>query len=114
TPMLPSVHIPATFLCDRAQDMAFEGGADGYLTDPVEPAVLLATVHSLLRLRRAEEGLRAASRDWQGTFDSIGDGICLLSASGTVSRCNGTFATLLGLPAADAVGRSWSRIWRRI
>jgi len=114
THIIPIVHISATFLGDRAQDLAFEGGADGYLTDPVEPAVLLATIHSLLRLRSAEEGLRAASRDWQATFDSIGDGVCLLSATRTVSRCNGTFATLLGLPAADVVGLSWSEVWRRI
>ena len=60
---VPIVHISATFLSDRAEQLAYEGGADAYLTDPVEPAVLLATIHSLLRLRRAEEGLRAASRD---------------------------------------------------
>jgi CheY-like chemotaxis protein len=62
TTTLPIVHVSATFVSDRAQDLAYEGGADSYLTDPVEPAVLLATIHSLLRLRRAEEGLRAASR----------------------------------------------------
>ncbi|HKW90879.1 MAG TPA: response regulator [Methylomirabilota bacterium] len=114
THTIPIVHVSPTFLGDRAQDLAYEGGADGYLTDPVEPAVLLATIHSLLRLRRAEEGLRAASRGWQATFDSIGDGICLLSATATVSRCNGAFATLFGLPAAEVVGLPWSEVWRKI
>ncbi|HWN16589.1 MAG TPA: response regulator, partial [Candidatus Dormibacteraeota bacterium] len=85
---VPIVHISATFLSDRAEELAYEGGADSYLTDPVEPAVLLATIHSLLRLRRAEEGLRAASREWRATFDAIGDGICLLTLDGTVARCN--------------------------
>lgn len=35
-----------------------EGGAEGYLTLPVEPPVLLATVRSLLRLKQAEKELR--------------------------------------------------------
>jgi PAS domain S-box-containing protein len=111
---VPIVHISATFLSDRAQELAYEGGADSYLTDPVEPAVLLATIHSLLRLRRAEEGLRAASRGWQATFDAIGDGICLLGADGTVARGNSAFAALVGIAPADLAGRPWSEIWSRL
>jgi len=111
TTTLPIVHVSATFVSDRAQDLAYEGGADSYLTDPVEPAVLLATIHSLLRLRRAEEGLRAASRGWQATFDAIGDGICLLGADGTVARVNAAFAALVGVPPADLTGRPWTEIW---
>ncbi len=111
---VPIVHISATFLSDKAQDLAYEGGADSYLSDPVEPAALLATIHSLLRLQRAEQGLRAASRGWQATFDAIGDGICLLTADGVVSRCNGAFGDLLGRSAAEAVGTPWAVVWPRI
>ena len=109
TMTVPIVHISATFLSDKAAELAYEGGADSYLTDPVEPAVLLATIHSLLRLRRAEEDLRAASRGWQATFDAIGDGICLLSPEGTVARCNGALAALLGASSADVVGPAVGR-----
>jgi PAS domain S-box-containing protein len=35
-----------------------DAGADAYLTQPVEPAELIATVKALLRIRRAEELLR--------------------------------------------------------
>ncbi|HEY7205212.1 MAG TPA: response regulator [Methylomirabilota bacterium] len=111
TVALPIVHVSATFVSDRAQDLAYEGGADSYLTDPVEPTVLLATIHSLLRLRRAEEGLRAASRGWQATFDAIGDGICLIGADGMVARVNDTFAALVGAAPADLIGRAWSEVW---
>ncbi len=111
TTTLPIVHVSATFVSDRAQDLAYEGGADSYLIDPVEPAVLLATIHSLLRLRRAEEGLRAASRGWQATFDAIGDGICLLGADGTVARVNAAFAALVEVLPADLTGRPWTEIW---
>ncbi len=111
TTTLPIVHVSATFVSDRAQDLAYEGGADSYLIDPVEPAVLLATIHSLLRLRRAEEGLRAASRGWQATFDAIGDGVCLLGADGTVARVNAAFAALVEIAPADLAGRPWTEIW---
>ncbi|HEX7363501.1 MAG TPA: response regulator, partial [Bryobacteraceae bacterium] len=44
---------------------ALESGADGYLTEPVDPDVLVATVRSLLRLRKAERELLAANERLQ-------------------------------------------------
>ncbi len=41
---------------DRA--LALEGGADGFLIEPIEPEELLASVKALLRLRGAEQALR--------------------------------------------------------
>ena len=41
---------------------ALDGGADSYLTEPIEPAELVANVRALLRLRRAEDALREADR----------------------------------------------------
>src|SRR5215831_17498779 len=72
TVTLPIVHVSSTFVNERAQELTLQGGADAYLTEPLEAPVLLATVHALLRLHRAEEGLRAAGRRWQATFDAIG------------------------------------------
>jgi signal transduction histidine kinase len=37
---------------------ALDGGADGFLVEPIEPEELLATTHALLRMRRAEQSLR--------------------------------------------------------
>ncbi len=41
---------------------ALDGGADSYLTEPIEPSELVANVRALLRLHRAEEALRDADR----------------------------------------------------
>ena len=51
---IPVLHVSASFV--RAEDQVFglEGGADGYLTEPVDKSVLVATVRALLRARRAE------------------------------------------------------------
>jgi two-component system, sensor histidine kinase and response regulator len=38
-----------------------DNGADGYLIEPVDPEVLLATVRALLRIRKAEADLEAAN-----------------------------------------------------
>ena len=42
-----------------------EGGADGYLVEPIERVELLTTVRALLRMRQAEE----AARHWQTLFE---------------------------------------------
>jgi signal transduction histidine kinase len=41
---------------DRAE--ALDGGADGFLIEPIEPRELLATAQALLRMRGAEQALR--------------------------------------------------------
>ena len=38
--------------------MALDGGADGFLVEPIEPEELLATARRLLRMRGAEQALR--------------------------------------------------------
>ncbi|QGZ65863.1 ATP-binding response regulator [Paraburkholderia acidisoli] len=46
----------------RDKILALDGGADSYLTEPVEPAELIANVRALLRLYAAEKALRDADR----------------------------------------------------
>src|SRR5262245_27604655 len=54
TTAVPVVHLSSTFVNPAHRVRGLEGGADGYLTEPVEPAVLIATIRSLLRVREAE------------------------------------------------------------
>lgn len=58
TNAIPVLHVSASYMQDEHKVHGLEGGADGYLTHPVEPTVLLATVHSLLRIRDTEDALR--------------------------------------------------------
>ncbi|HET9250914.1 MAG TPA: response regulator [Candidatus Eisenbacteria bacterium] len=50
----------ATFVAEEDTVRSLEGGADASLTEPLQPAVLLATVRALLRARVAEDALREA------------------------------------------------------
>ena len=68
TASIPVLQISASFVSDESKVQALEGGADSYLTQPVEPTVLLAQVSALLRLRRAETLSNLSSRQWQTTF----------------------------------------------
>jgi signal transduction histidine kinase len=61
-PSLAIVQTSATFEAAEYRVRALEGGADTFLADPVEPAVLVATVRAMLRLRHAEAQLREFDR----------------------------------------------------
>jgi signal transduction histidine kinase len=51
------LHISASDVTPEARVRGLEGGADGYLVEPVEPELLLATVNSMMRLWTAEAQL---------------------------------------------------------
>jgi PAS domain S-box-containing protein len=77
TARTPVIHLSATFTGAADQVRGFEGGADGYITHPVEPPVLIATVNAFLRTRRAEEALRASETKFKAVFEQALDGIVL-------------------------------------
>jgi signal transduction histidine kinase len=101
---LPVLQMSATFTGSLDQAQGLESGADAYLTEPVDPPVLLATLNALLRMKRAEEAERATARQWQATFDAISDGVALVDAGGTILRANATLRALLA-GDGDPVGR---------
>jgi signal transduction histidine kinase len=58
TRTIPVIQISATFVTEKDQKTGLAGGADIYLTEPLEPKVLETVVSTLLQLRRTEAGLR--------------------------------------------------------
>jgi signal transduction histidine kinase len=60
------LQVSATYVQEADTVKALEGGADACLTEPIDPAVLIATVRALLRMRFAEEALRQALTREQG------------------------------------------------
>jgi DNA-binding response OmpR family regulator len=79
TTIIPVLHLSASFVESRDKAQGLDSGADAYLAQPVEPIELIATVKSLLRIRRAEESALSLAREWQSTFDAMNDGVCLLN-----------------------------------
>jgi signal transduction histidine kinase len=62
TAPIPVLQITATYSSTEHWAKALDAGADGYLTHPAEPIVLIATIRALLRAREAERALREANR----------------------------------------------------
>lgn len=98
------IHVSGCFTrgADKARGLE---GADAYLAKPVEPDELIASVRALLRMRQAEEAVRAAARQWQTTFDAIGDGVAVLDGNGRVLRCNAAWVRIVGTPADQLIGQ---------
>jgi PAS domain S-box-containing protein len=91
---IPVVHLSATSVTSAEQVRGLEGGADAYLTHPVEPMVLVATLNALLRVRRAEARYRRV-------FDTGLLGIVNWDASGVVLDANDAFLRLGGWARED-------------
>lgn len=107
---IPVLHLSATFITSESKVQALDSGADAYLTQPVEPTVLIATVRSLLRLKNAEAVSRFSARQWQTTFDALSEGIGLLNLEDRVVRCNRAMTELLGRPYSEINGSYCSRL----
>jgi two-component system cell cycle sensor histidine kinase/response regulator CckA len=96
TSALPVLMLSASYLDCKSKVMALDGGADAYLTEPVEPPVLMATIRALLRLRRAEQRVRDSAREWAATFKAIQDGVAVLDQKGAILRSNDAFQRIVG------------------
>jgi len=57
------LHISASSIQDQQKVNGLNTGADGYLIEPVDPAVLVATIKAYLRVRQAETALRRSNED---------------------------------------------------
>jgi len=105
TARTPVIHLSATFVNDVAKVQGLEAGADGYLTHPVEPPVLLATVNAFLRTRHAEEAMRASEAKFKAVFDNALNGIALLTTDMTYVEVNPALCRTLGRDRDAIVGR---------
>jgi two-component system, sensor histidine kinase and response regulator len=55
------VHLTASSMQTADQVLGLNNGADSYLTEPIEPEILIASVRAMLRVRAAEEALRRSN-----------------------------------------------------
>jgi signal transduction histidine kinase len=98
---IPVLQLSAAFLNNESKVYALESGADAYLPQPVDPSVLVATVRSLVRMHSAETLARLTAQQWQATFDSLSEGIALVSTRGRIMRCNRAMSDMTRLTYSD-------------
>jgi PAS domain S-box-containing protein len=97
------LQISATYASDEARVTALEGGADAYLSEPVEPKVLQATVNALARMRKAErererlnEELRQQAARLEAVVENTLAIIYVVDADGQIQLANQQFRSLFG------------------
>ena len=96
TARLPILHLTAAFVTDEDKVRGLDAGADAYLTRPVEPAVLVATVQALVRARVAEAVMRRSEAKFRAIYSQALGGICLLNEAGEILDANPAMQRMLG------------------
>ena len=114
TRSIPVLQISASFVSNESKVQALEGGADGYLTHPIDATVLVATVKSLLRLKQAELIARQSAQQWQSTVDALPEYLVLLDTENKVVRCNRAFVELSGKTFKEVIGHDGVAILQHV
>jgi PAS domain S-box-containing protein len=102
----PVIHLSATFVKDTDKVQGLEGGADGYLTHPVEPPVLIATVNAFLRAQEADRVRRLRELEFKAIFERALNGIALISDDLRFIDVNPSMSDLLQSPRESIVPKS--------
>ncbi len=84
-PFIAVLQTSATFVTAQDRATGLDGGADSYLTEPIDPEELLATVRALLRLKTAENELRR-ERDQRDFIIALSKGHRALEIPETIVR----------------------------
>ena len=105
TSRIPVLHLSAAYVTDDDKVRGLDSGADAYLTHPVEPAVLVATVQALVRARLAEEGMRLSEAKFRAIYAQVPAGICLLDAQARIVDANPAMLRFLGRPFDAVAGQ---------
>ena len=105
TSRMPVLHLSAAYVTDEDKVRGLDSGADAYLTHPVEPAVLVATVQALVRTRVAEEAMRRSESKFRAIYEQAPSGLALIDDEGRVRDANPQMLQLLGRCLAEVVGR---------
>jgi PAS domain S-box-containing protein len=108
TAMIPVLHLSASYMRDEDMVFGLDNGANAYLTHPIEPTVFVATIRSLLRVRRLEEERAVATAEWQATFDAISDPVLVIDRSGTITRANRAATSTLARRGETILGKRWA------
>jgi PAS domain S-box-containing protein len=105
THRLPVLHLTAAYVTDEDKVRGLDSGADAYLTRPVEPAVLVATVQALVRTRVAEDAMRRSEAKFRTIYAHAPGGLALIDDAGRFVDANPAMLALLGCERDQVVGR---------
>ena len=107
------LHLSAQAVGPGDRALGLEHGADGYLVAPVDPEELVAQVHALLRLRKAERKVQALSQEVEQqrrllelAISSAAEPIILYDGTGRVVYANPALYKARGSHAVHGPGKT--------
>ena len=84
-------------------------GADGFMIKPLSNKELLARVQSVVRIKKAEEALRASETRYRRLFETAQDGVLILNAAtGHIDDVNPFLIDMLGYTYEEFMGK---KLW---
>jgi DNA-binding response OmpR family regulator len=95
TALVPVVHVSAASIQPHDIITGLETGADAYLTHPIDPEILMATLRTLLRVRDSENALRESEARFREIFVHVSAPIAVIDEHLKVIESNQAFADLL-------------------
>ena len=112
TPKLLVLQISASFVAPSDRATGLNSGADSYLSQPVEPSELLATVRALLRLKRAEQAAQESNELYRVIVQSATDyAIVTLDLEGRVRTWSTGAQQMLGWSEKEMEGEPVDRLF---
>ena len=105
TAYLPIVHLTATFIGSEDYAHGLSAGGDSYLTHPVDPLVLIATVRTLLFARQADVTRRSTDARFRTVFELASSGIALFDPDLVFLDVNPEFCRLAGRERSEILGK---------
>ncbi|MDB4969922.1 MAG: diguanylate cyclase/phosphodiesterase [Myxococcales bacterium] len=96
TRLLPVLHVSTKLAGVDSRALGLESGADGYLSQPVEAAELIAAVRAILRTRRADRELRLSHEQNSVILQNIADAVTAQNSDGKVVYANDAALAILG------------------
>jgi PAS domain S-box-containing protein len=108
TAYLPIVHLTATYVGSADSTQGLSAGGDSYLTHPVDPPVLIATVRALLFARQADVLKRTTDARFRTIFELASSGIAMLDPDLVYQDVNPEFCRIAGRKRDDIIGKSCS------
>ncbi|MEE9594734.1 MAG: PAS domain S-box protein, partial [Candidatus Hydrothermarchaeales archaeon] len=69
------------------------------------------TAHDITDRKRVEESLRAATEEWERTFDSLSDGVSIHDFDKNIIKANVALSKILGIPSGELIGKKCYQIF---